>query len=141
MRKPNVKDFRKASEVCRSFDSTISFGYTGEGSEVDVDERAIVIDLEETKSMNLFWSLVFHELGHIWCFDNDKYVIYHTDSLSEKEMAKYMHRNGLRIERYVDKIGKRLAKEYGMSFRYVKAYESKENIEWYRNWLRENYPL
>jgi len=141
MRKPNLRDFKKATKICKVFQANIYFGYSGDGSEVDVETRDINIDLEEVKSINIFWSLVFHELAHIWCFDNEKYVIYHNDSLSEEEMAKYIRRNGLKIEQYVDKMGRKLGKESGIKFRFCPSYKTKKDKEWYREWIEREYPL
>lgn len=140
-RKPTIKDFKKASKVGDLFDVRISFAYTGDGSEAGVHEREITIDLEECPNTDYFWSFIFHELGHIWCWDNDKYHTYHADDLSPKEMGKYIRKNGLRIERYVDKIGRRLGKESGIKFTYKPAYKSKHDVDWYRQWIEREYPL
>lgn len=136
-----MRDFKKATLICRGANANISFGYSGDGSEVDVEDRNINIDLEEINSINVFWSMVFHELAHIWCFDNEKYVIYHNDSLSEIEMSKYIRRNGLKIEQYVDKMGKKLGKESGIKFRFCPSYRTKKEKAWYRGWIEREYPL
>ena len=141
MSKINIKLFKEATVVCKSYGATISFGYTGEFSEVDVHERAIVIDLYEVKNVAHFWSLIFHELAHIHCFDNDIHYKFHADSLPDKEMAVYMRRMGLKVERFVDRLGKKLMREYGYTMRYVPAYNNKEDVEWLRNWIEETYPL
>ena len=140
-RKPNLRDFKKADEICKGFRAKVFFGYSGDGSEVDVEERHINIDLEEVSSVNVFWSLVFHELAHIWCWDNEKYITYHADSLSPKEMSKYIRRNGLKIEQYVDKIGERLMKDYFPDIPFMGCYESAGDVRWYRTWVKRNYPL
>lgn len=141
MASPSKKHFKKATELCRTYQATISFGYTGEGSEVDVDTRQIVIDLSEMKNEHQFWSEVFHEIAHLYCYDNGIYYIYHHDCLSDKEMAKYVRRFGLKIERYVDKMGERLAKELGFRFRYKPNYQSESDAKWYREWIERTYPL
>jgi hypothetical protein len=140
-KKITTKDFKKVTDLCKFYNTKVMFGYTGEGSEVDVEERLIVIDLLEIKNIRYLWSIVFHELAHIYCYDNDIYRIYHEDTLPEKEMAKYVRKMGLRIERYVDKIGSKLMKEHGFTFRYVPAYNNKKDVKWFRKWIEENYPM
>lgn len=141
-RKPTLRDFKNATLLCAKYEALIYFGYTGDGSEVDVEFRDINIDLEEVNNMHIFWSLVFHELGHIWCYDNGKYVKYHQmNNMPEKEIALYIRRNGLRIEKYVDRIGKKLGKESGIKFRFRPAYKTKKDIKWYHAWIERTFPL
>lgn len=143
-RKPNIRDFKKAASIGKQFEVDVHFAYTGEGSEADVEERYVVIDLDECPSIDYFWSLVFHEIGHVWCYDNGKYVKYHDIDYmnsNSKRFAKYIRRNGLKAERFVDNIGRRLAKESGIKFTYKAAYKSKRDVEWYRNWVERNFPL
>lgn len=142
MARPSIKDFKKATKICQKFNIKAYFAYTGEASEADVHERKIYIDLNETINLDWFWSLIFHEIAHVWCLDNKKYMYYH-DCMNEdtKEFSLYVRKYGLKIERYVDKIGKKLGKESGIRFKYKPAYRSKKDIEWYHNWIEENFPL
>lgn len=140
MTKINTSLFKKATKLCAAYDSTISFGYTGEGSEVDVNDRHIIIDLYEIKDLNTFWSMVFHELAHMYCYDNEIFYTYHYENLTEKEMGKYIRKMGLKIERFVDRLGMKLMKEHGFEIDYVPAYLSKEDVEWYKQWIEKTYP-
>jgi len=141
MAKINTKLFKEATAICKALDITINFGYAGEGSTAWTKPRRIEIDLLDVKNINNFWSIVFHEIAHIYCWDNDIYYTYHADNLPKKEMAKYIRKMGLKVERFVDKLGEELMKEYGFNMRYVRAYRSKEDIKWYKDWIDKEYPL
>jgi len=139
--KPGLLQFKKASQIANQLDITCWIGYSGKASEADMDERAIYIDLNEAITIQQFWSLFFHELAHVWCYDHDKYYIYHNDALPHKQLGDYIRRMGLRIERYVDKVGKKLMKQYFPRMRYLPAYKSKTDVQFYKDWVKTNYPL
>ena len=134
MRNPRLKDFHKACMIAEEWNVQCMFSWTGDYCEVDVESRVITMDLNEVKNINHFWSLFFHELGHIWCWDNNKYDTYHSESVYPEELPKYMRRMALRVEKYVDKVGAKLMKDY------FPAYASKENIKWFQKYIQELYP-
>lgn len=137
--KLSLKDFKRARDICIPFDATIAFSYTGEGSEVDCEGRHIIIDLEEVKSKAWFYSLLFHELAHIECYDKGIYYIFHHDTYSGKKMYRYMKKMALKAERYVDKLGKKNMKIYLPDLKHEGAYDSIEDVAWLRNWIEEEY--
>lgn len=136
-----LQDFYDITEVCRLFSATISFEYTNRGSEVDVQTREITIDLTETTDLNWLWSLVFHEICHIRCLDEGKYLIYHEDNWSPEFMAKYVRRMGLRIERYVDRMGEEMMATYMPDLEYKHSYLDQAGIDFFNKWVEEEYPL
>ena len=119
-------EFKLATTICLDFNATISFAHTGEGSEIDLPKRRILIDLEEVTSIEWFWSLIFHELAHMWCYDNDVYYIYHHDSLAPERMAIYVRKMGFKIEQYVDSEGAEWMKEYFPDMQYMPSYRDCE---------------
>lgn len=141
MAKIGVEIFQAATELCNAYNIDISFGYNGKGSVAHIASREIIIDTLHVNTKNKFWSIVFHELAHFYCWDNDIYYEYHADRLPKKEMAKYIRKMGLKAERFVDTMGEKLMKEYGFKMKYVKAYRSKEDVKWYKDWIEEHYPL
>lgn len=84
---------------------------------------------------------IFHELGHIYCYESNLYEIYHNNSLPEKELAIYMRKYGLRAERFVDKVGQSLMSDYFPDIPYVPCYQTETSIKWYKKWINRNYPL
>ena len=136
----DMKDIKEAHTIAQYYNVTCLFGYTDDGSEADVEDRIIVIDLCEVKSIGQFWSLFFHEIAHIWCYDNDKYYEYHAETLPIREYTRYIRKVGLRAERYVDSIGKKLMKEYFPYIKHRPTYQSEEDVKSYRDWLDQNYP-
>ena len=106
-----------------------------------VGENLIEIDLRETYTVQKMWSCVLHELGHIYCYQNNLYEIYHKENISPKKFAKYIRRYGLRAERYVDKVGERLMKDYFPDIPFIGCYSSEDSVKWYRKWVKRNYPL
>lgn len=134
-----TKELRHASDICRSAGAIISFTYSGEGSGVDCADRKITIDLNEATTIEWFWSLVFHELAHIYCYDNNIYRTYHHDTLSGNEMLAYARKMSLRIERYVDNLGKKNMKKFFPGLKFERSYDNIEDINWLKSWVEVTY--
>lgn len=124
--KTEARDFLKQFGLKCRFTKTIS--------EVDCWEG--IIRLETNIPHNAFISTMFHELSHIICVVEGKWLNFHLD-LCDNE---YMRRNALRIERYVDKRAEEIMKLYYPELEFDKAYRSKEDITWFRKWLDREYP-
>ncbi len=95
----------------------------------------------KSRTLQDFLSDIFHELGHIYCYQNDLYKIYHNDSLPKKELAIYMRKYGLRAERFVDSVGKKLMSDYFPDIPYIPCYQTPTSLKWYKKWINRNYPL
>ena len=85
-------------------------------------------------------SFFFHECGHEYCKKNNKFKAYHTPKFryTKKEKLAIM-RTALRAERYVDKIGQKLMKEYYPNEKYTVSYKSKESQEWLKDFVRQSF--
>jgi len=134
-----MEDIISASYMCSLSDATISFAFTGDGSNVCCDNREIEIDFSQAMNKDYFWTLVFHELAHLICYDTSKYTIYHHELLSKRKMYKYIKRMGLRIERYVDKIAEANMKLWDSKLEFKRAYVSKRDIGKFYEWVEETY--
>lgn len=66
-------------------------------------------------------NLIFHELGHQYCYDNNKFVNYHKMTTLAK-----IKKIAVRAERYVEKIAAKLLNSYDSSIPYEKIYDTKE---------------
>ncbi len=77
-------------------------------------------------------SVTFHEICHILCYRAKKYYNYHY--YTEKPMKnkiKTLIRTGLKAEKYVDKVAKKLIKNYYPKFKFEISYD-KDRIQWYK---------
>lgn len=136
-----AKDRQNAVLICEAYDITCSFSVTGECSDVDIYTRDINIDMCKATNRSLFYSFLFHEIGHIYCYDNKKYIKYHSDCDDDlDEMSIYVRKYGLRAERFVDKIGAELMKLYFPDTEYQSCYSKAEDVKWYHDWVERTYP-
>ena len=84
-----------------------------------------------------FYSLMCHELQHVLAYRSGKWIKYHTDTADNR----YMHRNGLRIERWIDSKAEEMFNVLFPDLKFVRSYRDGEDVEYYRKWLNKNYPL
>jgi hypothetical protein len=67
-------------------------------------------------------SLVFHELGHLYCYNNKKYKSFHVvGDLTEIE-KKTRVLTAWKAEKYVDDWGEKEMKKYYPKLKYIKAF-------------------
>jgi len=131
----NITNFSEADKVCKEWGVECNFAFLGNGSCSDGFDREIWMDLDEFITKREFYSTMCHELAHIWCFDNDKYIDYHHYICDGDYVLKY----GLKIERYVDKIAADIFADYFPKMKYKPCYESKEDVEWFYKWVEKAY--
>jgi hypothetical protein len=91
--------------------------------------REIWINLYHIGSLHEMICGFFHELGHHECSMNNKYVYYH--SVNDVN-PWYMLHYGLRAERYVDKVGARIMKEYLPKLTFYSGYHKDRPNSYYR---------
>lgn len=109
------------------------------GSSALCQERLIELDHREVRTLQEFYSMTFHEIAHIHCFDHGLYYIFHHDALPAKSMAQYMKKMGVRVEKFVDKKGKELMQVYLPGVPFIGAYDDPKNVQWLRRWIKRNY--
>ena len=132
--KKEIRDFLKSFDVKVHF---IKKGWSSAISSIGLIE----LDIRECPNLDKTWSLIFHELSHIICYREGIYKIYHHENISEKKFAKYIRKYGLRVERFVDKMGMKLMSTYLPDLEYKQTYLSEEDVKWYKKWVERNYPL
>jgi hypothetical protein len=83
------------------------------------------------------FSTFFHEIGHIYCWNNSLWTSYHCnksyDHLTKKEKKKIIM-TGLKAERWVDKWAKVEMKKHFPNIKYQPGYSTKEDGD---SFLRE----
>ena len=104
-------------------------------------QSSIRIDIKDADTIQILWSCVLHELAHIICYRTFIYEIYHHDSLPEKKYAKYIRRNGLKIEKFIDKKAEKLMEGFFPDIPFIGHYNNKDNQLWYKKWITKTYPL
>lgn len=138
-KKPSKNFKQEVRELLKSFGVRVHFVKKGWCSAIGDD--LIEIDVREARTVQELWSLVFHELGHIYCYRMGKYKIYHHNTLPPKKFAKYIRQYGLRAERYVDKLGAQFMKDFFPEIPFIAGYSTEDMAKWYYKWVRRNFPL
>ena len=108
------------------------------------EEKLILLckyTLASSYSFTSFIGAIFHEIGHIYCWENNIYPYYH-----QKYSLKYFKRHyrkvyrnirltGFKAEKYVDNWAAQQMKKHYPRCKYPYAYRTEED----RKWLWENY--
>lgn len=136
MFKPSLELKKNIKKISNDFSVTTK--YIKEGGSACFHNIIIEIDLSECNSLDTFLSLFFHELGHVYCYNNNLYEFYHKEN-DKRDKYKYMKRYGLRAERFVDKIGEWLMSLYYPKSKFYLNYASKEDVEKFYEWCDETY--
>jgi len=144
-KKLSANDMRKARDVCHFFDVTVFYSFEKSYSSASPDNRSILMTLGDIKYQDSFWSIVFHELAHIECYDKLLYERYHhlTDKygneMEGEELYRYMRKTSLKAERFVDNLGEKSMKTFFPELEYKKGYESKNSKKFIRKWVDDNF--
>lgn len=136
MFKPNRETIRQVKDIADTYNVSINFIYSG-GSAC-THNTLIEIDLSECNSLDTFLSLFFHELGHVYCYNNNLYEFFHKENDGRNKYS-YMKKYGLRAERFVDKIGEKLMKSYYPNNTFYRNYDKPEDVKEYYKWCEETY--
>lgn len=124
------KDIRIAVDFLASLDIKASVEEDINGSYVLCEVREIVLELQEIYTLERLWSIVFHELCHIICYEEGIYYKYHHNN-----NKKYNIRYGLRIEKFIDRMAEKLMKDYLPGLEFKPCYGEAE-CDWYRDYIR-----
>lgn len=82
------------------------------------------------KSRRDVLNVLFHELGHVNCSHYGLFKAYHGDCDTKKQVIAKL-KQGLRAERYVDAWGERECNKYDARIKWVPAYRSKADLDWW----------
>lgn len=137
----NIKSkiVREAIDVIESYGvkvKIVKMDYEGVRGVAKLEENTIAISpvMFELDSVDDILTVLFHELGHFYCYDNKIFKGYHygfyKNKISEDEL-KAMVRTAIRAEAYVDKWGMVEMKKYFPDHKYRGRYMYK------RKWIKE----
>ena len=105
--------------------------FAGEYSR-DKKDKKYYIKLNITQRKELLPAILFHELGHHYCYKNGLWKIYHsTHALNEQDANRYK-RTALKAEKWVDDWGEKECKKLFKNVNYYKPYHQKYGIEYLR---------
>ena len=90
------------------------------------------ITVSRNQSAPNMFSTFFHEMGHIYCWNNSLWKSYHCNKpyehLTKKEKKKLIM-TALKAERWVDKWAKNEMKKHFPNIKYLPGYSTKEDGE------------
>lgn len=96
-------------------------------------EKRIEISIHQTNRQMI--STFFHEMGHIYCYENNLWKSVHCAILPEN-YKRYI-RSFLKAERWIDDWAYNECKKWFPNHRYIKTYYNKEGIEFTKEHLKE----
>ena len=106
-------------------------------------KRSIVLNIKPYSTIQGILSSLFHELGHCYCYDLELHKRYHHNICNQDETYyRMICKCGLRAERFVDKVGKKLMKAYFPDIQYLRGYTKWGERWWKIVWmpiLKEKY--
>lgn len=104
-----------------------------EGELAHYDDNTKTIYVNETfKENEKEWiAIVFHELGHKYCFDNNIFYHYHYE-----KNVRLFQLTALKAERYVDRWAKKELKKHGFDIEYPMFYYSKGRTKAFKKYIK-----
>ncbi len=117
---------------------------TGAAGVYDENIRTIHVNLRIIKDDYDIACIICHELGHVYCFDYNKYPIYHHRNTKRSKKWKIaFKRTMVRAERYVDDLGEEFYSQYFPDFKekyygYYNATDRKEVYDYLYNYYKDN---
>lgn len=135
--KPKQSDFNTLISFFDTLNIKCSFIQRG-WSYALCEERIIKIDVREAQTIQELWSIAFHELAHIVCYEERLWAKYHDlVPMSNKEYIRYILKYSLRAERFVDKLGSKLMSAFLPDIPFLDAYSNEEDVAWHRQYLKK----
>lgn len=78
--------------------------------------------------------IIFHELGHKYCYDNDIFHAYHYEN-----DIRLFKLTALKAERYVDRWAAKEMKKHGFTNEYPMFYYSKARTKNFKKYIKNYY--
>ncbi len=118
-----IKQLRK---IAKFHDLKLKTSSFSSGADAHLNKDLIFLgykDFEENELITAF----FHELSHFYCMYEGKFAIFHdlkpVSECTTEELIIWV-KTGLRAERYVDKVGKRIMALYYPDMEYESGYDN-----------------
>lgn len=107
----------------------IDFGYF-------IEPNKVVTSSKTTSEE--FWSELFHEFAHAYCYENNIYPLFHKDVMPYMQRISYAIMFGYKIEKYVDRLGAKLMSIFLPDMRYSYWYRTKLGEASHYIWLADD---
>lgn len=95
--------------------------------------KTIIVKSEYKNNINDLIPILFHELGHKHCFDNNIFYNYHNET--NLRLAKL---TALKAERYVDKWANKEIKKFNIEITYPMFYFQKSRATNFKKYVNQN---
>lgn len=129
-----MKYEREIKKICDKYSITydIERNKKMEGGIAFPWESQIFILYTSQTPKNIIFSILFHEIAHILCYRNKKYIVYNgptwnRDVPPSKIAAKHFFKTALNAELEADRLGKELMAKYYPKMKFVGWYQKKIN--------------
>lgn len=124
----DFKDFGRISASVHLGECTYTKGY-------------ITLNEKLKKDYSLAIKVLYHEVGHIYCYKNGIWKSYHNedDNNLTKKQKELIRRTGLKAERWVDDWASKRIKEQYPRLRFFLGYKTEEVTKRFKKKLKENY--
>jgi hypothetical protein len=95
--------------------------------------KTIIIKSEYKNNINDLIPILFHELGHKYCFDNN--IFYHYHNETNLRLAKL---TALKAERYVDRWANKEMKKFNIEIDYPMFYYHPVRVKHFKKYINQN---
>lgn len=100
----------------------------------------IIINSKFKNNKQKFYNILFHEIGHIYCYQNNIWKNYHLNKIQlTKREKSLILKTGLKAERWIDNWAEKEMKKWFPKMKYNKGYFLKSKTKLFKQYLKENY--
>lgn len=148
--KPTKADIKRAHSIAKAHRCTLHIRKHPHQiwwGECDMPKRHIILHAGALSDRATFYSVLFHELGHQFCYDNYVYPAYHRildkahERLTKKEI-RAVRLTGWKAELYCDRWAAVQLRTLDSRFKYVGyPVSDEEREEFHDEFLNRHYPL
>ncbi len=98
------------------------------------------ISINENNSPTDMLSIFFHEVGHVYCFDNNLWISYHNPKnyydYTDRE-KQLIFKTAIRAEKWIDKWAEKEMKKHFPDIKYYGVYNDKDVVKSFREDLKK----
>lgn len=104
-------------------------------------EGIIYLHPKLKNNLVLACKVLYHEVGHIYCYDNGIWKSYHVkdDNNLTKRKLNLLLKTALKAERWVDRWAEKRIKELNPKMKFYKGYQTELVTKRFRKLLKEKY--
>lgn len=127
----------KISDISKKYNVSIVFQNLTDGvAWYTHTNKTITIDKKYQNKRNKLIPIIFHELGHKYCYERNLFNAYHW----ENDLGKIL-KTGLKAERFVDKWAANEMKINGIRIKYPYFYNDKTCTKWFKIYLKNKFKI